>query len=90
MVLVGLLLVADRQVGGVDVQVDVVVAGDAPAALLRRRHPLELHVGVPALLPLLPGRGQAVDPAVHVHRPEQGDGHGCTGELSSRRKGRGD
>lgn len=69
LILVSLLLVADRQVRGVDIQVDVVVTGDAPAALLSRRHPLELHQDIAALLPLLPRRGQAVDPPVHIHRP---------------------
>lgn len=78
LILVGLLLVADGQVRGVDVQVDVVVAGDAPAALLSCRHPLELHVGIAAVLPLLARGGQAVDPPVHIHCPQQGDGHGCT------------
>lgn len=48
LILVGLLLVADGQVGSVDVQVDLVVAGDAPAALLSRCRPLELHLGVAA------------------------------------------
>lgn len=85
LVLVGLLLVADGQIRSVDVQVDVIVAGDAPAALLSRRHPLELHLGVMAMLPLLARRGQAVDPPVHIHRPQQGDGHGCTWDLGKRR-----
>lgn len=69
LILVGLLLVADWQVRGVDIQVDVVVTSDAPAALLSCRYPLELHMGVMALLPLLPRRGQAVDPPIHIHRP---------------------
>lgn len=86
MILVGLLLVADRQVRSVDVQVDAVVAGDAPATLLSCRHPLELHLGITALLPHLPRRGQAVDPPVHIHGPQQGDRHGCTGNLESKMK----
>lgn len=81
LILVGLLLVADGQVRSVDIQIDVVVAGDAPAALLSRRHTLKLHLGIAALLPHLARRGQAVDPPVHVHRPQQRDGHGCTGSL---------
>lgn len=81
LVLVGVLLVANRQVGSVHVQVDVVVTSDAPAALLGRRHPLELHMGVMALLPLLPGSGQAVDSPIHIHCPKQGGRHGCTGIL---------
>lgn len=69
LILVGLLLVADRQVRSVDIHIDVAVTGDAPAALLSCRHSLELHLGITALLPLLPRRGQAVDPPVHIHRP---------------------
>jgi len=89
LILVGLLLVADGQVRSVDIQIDVVVAGDAPAALLSRRHTLKLHLGIAALLPHLARRGQAVDPPVHVHRPQQRDGHGCTGSLGEEEGERG-
>lgn len=76
LVLEGLLLVADGQVAGMDVQVDVVVTGDAPAALTHGRHALELQVRVAALFPLLTRRGQAVHTPVHVHRPQEGARHG--------------
>lgn len=81
LVLIGLLLVADGQVGSVDIQVDVAVTSDAPATLLSSRHPLELHLDVVALLPLLARRGKAEDTTVHVHRPQQGCWHGCTSNL---------
>lgn len=86
LILVGLLLVADGQVRGVHVQVDVVVAGDAPAALLSCCHPLELHLGITALLPLLPCRRQAENPPVHIHHPQPGGRHGCSKNLCIRRR----
>lgn len=90
LILISLLLVADGQVRGVDIQVDVIVTGDAPATLLSCRHPFELHLSIMALFPLLPCCGQVVDPPVHIHRPQQRDGHGCTwnpGENEEERKG---
>lgn len=72
LVLIGFLLVANRQVGSMDIQVDVVVTSYAPATLPSSRHPLELHLDVMALLPLLARRGQAEDTAVHIHCPQQG------------------
>lgn len=81
LVLIGLLLVADGQVGGVDIQVDVVVTSNAPATLASSRHPLELHLDVMALLPLLARRGKAEDTTIHVHRPQQRCWHGCTSNL---------
>lgn len=81
LVLIGLLLVADGQVGGVDIQVDVVVTSNAPATLPSSRHPLELHLDVMALLPLLARRGEAENTTIHVHRPQQGCWHGCTSTL---------
>lgn len=83
LVLIGLLLVPDGQVGGVDIQVDVVVTSNAPATLPSRRHPLELHLDVMALLPLLARRGKAEDTTIHVHRPQQGCWHGCTSNLET-------
>lgn len=81
LVLIGFLLVADRQVRRVDIQVDVTVTSDAPATLASSRHPLELHLDVMALLPLLARRGQAEDTAIHIHCPQQGCWHGCTNNL---------
>lgn len=51
------------------------VAADAPAAALAGRDPLELQQHVVTALPLLAGGGEAVHPAVHVHGPQQRDGH---------------
>lgn len=59
-----------------DVQVDVVVAGDAPAALLHGCHALELQVRIAALFPQLTRCGQAVYATVNVHRPQEGARHG--------------
>lgn len=81
LVLKGFLLVADRQVRSVDIQVDVVVTSDAPATLPSSGHPLELHLDVTALLPLLARRGQAEDTAIHIHCPQQGCWHDCTSNL---------
>lgn len=81
LVLIGLLLVADWQVGSVDIQVDVVVTSDAPTTLPSSRHPLQLHLDVVALLPLLAHCGQAEDATIHIHRPQQGCWHGCTSNL---------
>lgn len=81
LVLIGLLLVADGQVGGVDIQVDVAVTSNAPATLPSSRHPLEFHLDVMALLPLLARRGKTKDTTIHVHCPQQGCWHGCTSNL---------
>lgn len=85
LVLKGFLLVADGQIRSVEVQVDVVVTSDAPATLPSSRQPLELHLDVTALLPLLAGRGQAEDAAKHIHSPQQGRWHGCTADLERMR-----
>lgn len=84
LVLVGLLLVADGFLAGHHVEVHVVVAADAPAAALTGRDALELQQHVVAALPLLAGRGEAVHPAIHIHSPQQRDGHD-SGALSGKR-----
>lgn len=76
LVLIGLLLPADGHVAGAHVHVDLVVAGQAPAALRGRADPLELQLGVPAELPGLPRCGEHVHPPEEIHRPQRGAGHG--------------
>lgn len=80
LVFVGLLSVTDGGLAGHDVEVDAVVAADAPAAPLPRRHPLQLQQHVVSTHPLLASCRQAVHAAVHVHGPQQRDRHGdpCT------------
>lgn len=75
LVFISLLLVADGGLTGHHVEVNVVVAADAPAAALAGGDALELQQHVIAALPLLAGCGEAVNPAVHVHGPQQRDGH---------------
>lgn len=53
LIFIGLLAEADRHITGVDAQVDVVITGDAPAALERSCDAFELQVGIAALFPLL-------------------------------------
>lgn len=86
LVFIGLLLVANRGLAGHHVEVNVVVAADAPAATFAGRDAFELQQHVVASLPLLAGRGEAVHSAVHVHGPKQRDGHdgGALSETTQR------
>ena len=79
LILIGLLLAADGDVAGTHEHVHLVVTGNAPAAVPGRADPLELQLGVPARLPLVPGRGQREHPAEQVHRPQCRAGHGPGG-----------
>ena len=79
LILIGLLLAADGDVAGTHEHVHLVVTGDAPAAVPGRADPLELQLGVPAGLPVLPGRGQCEHPPEQVHRPQRRAGHGRGG-----------
>jgi hypothetical protein len=54
--------VADGDIAGTHIQVDLVVTRDAPAALRGRADPLKLQLGILAQLPALARRGQRVHP----------------------------
>ena len=70
LILIGLLLAADGDVAGTHKHIHLMVTGDAPAAVPGRADPLELQLGVPARLPVLPGRGQREHPPKQVNRPQ--------------------
>lgn len=84
LVLIRLLLVADGHVAGIDIQVDLVVTGNGPAALLCGSDALDLQLGLLAQVPLLACGGQAIRPAEHVHCPEEGARHGAPCQRESR------
>lgn len=75
LVFIGLFPIADGRLAGHHVEVNVVVTANAPAATLPRGNPLQLQQHVVCTLPALAGGGEAVDSAVHVHGPQQRDGH---------------
>jgi len=76
LVFIGLLPVTDGVLTGHDIEVNMVIAADAPAAPLPCSDALQLQQQVVGAHPLLAGCGQAVHSAVHIHGPQQCDGHG--------------
>lgn len=77
LIFISLLPEANWYLAGVDTQVDVVITGDAPAALERRCDTLELQVSITALFPLLTCSRQAINPPIHVYSPQEGARHGA-------------
>lgn len=55
LILIGFFLEPDRDVAGVYVNIDLVIASDAPAALLDCRDALELQLPIFAEFPILAG-----------------------------------
>lgn len=79
---------ADEDVAGAHVHVDLVVTGDAPTTLRRGTDPFELQLCIPARLPVLASRGQRVHVTEEVHGPQHRAGHGnsCLAWLQSARR----
>ncbi len=75
LIFIRLLLVADGHVTGMEVHIDVVVTGNAPAALLYSCNTLELQVGIATMVPLLSRRRKAINPPIHINSPQEGAWH---------------
>ena len=85
LVFIRLLPEADWGLAGHQVQINVVVAADPPAAPFPCTHTLQLQELVVPSLPAPTGGGEAVYPSIHVHRPQQCYGHdGGPGEEGLR------
>lgn len=77
LIFISLFPEANRYLAGVDTQVNVMITGDAPAALERSCDAFELQVSITALFPLLTCCRQAVNPPIHIYSPQQGARHGA-------------
>lgn len=75
LVFIGLLLMAYRHLTGIHVQINQMVAPDAPAALPRARHSLQLQHEIRGAPPAASSGRQTEHPPVHIHCPQQRPGH---------------
>ncbi len=70
LIFIGLFLVAYRHLTGVHMQINLMVTSDAPAAVLRTCHPLQLQQEIRGAPPAASSGPQTEPPAVHIHRPQ--------------------
>lgn len=76
LVLIGFLLVPDRNISWEHVGVHLVVTGYSPAALFDSRDPFEFQLCVLIELPVLANSRESVNPPTNVNSPQKGTGHG--------------